>query len=174
MPEPSFDKPQVKECKRNPLSPKKQVVMHLTGTKHPELGEEIIHFGVLASSGAFSQDSEHMMHLVMQMLLEEKPKDLIEARLLTQIHALYTQGMKCLERAEQAEYPHVAELRMKIALKLLRMHNETLESLRKHRQRGEQRVVVQHVQVNNGGKAIVGSQIVAGGGSNPKSEEPHG
>ncbi len=104
------------------------------------------------------------MNAVMKMLLEEQLKDQIEARLLTQAYALYTQGMKNLARAEEAEYPYIAELRMKLALKLLRTHNETLEALRKHRQQGEQRVVVQHVQVNDGGKAIVGNQIVAGGG----------
>jgi hypothetical protein len=154
-------------------SPKREVVKRLTGTKYTELGEEIIHFGTLATLGALSQKDEHRLQTVMQMLLEEKPKDQIEARLLTQAHALYTQGMKNLARAEEAEYPYVAELRMKLALKLLRAHNDTLEALRRHRQCGEQRVVVQHVQVNDGGKAIVGNQIVAGG-TNLKSEEPHG
>lgn len=52
---------------------------------------------------------------------------------------------------------------MKCATKLLRLHNETVEAINKYRRGGEQRVVVQHVQVNEGGKAIVGGVLNGGG-----------
>jgi hypothetical protein len=61
-------------------------------------------------------------------------------------------------------------------MKLLRLHNETIEILDRYRRRGGQTVVVQHqhVQVNDGGRAIIGTQMMEGGGSKLKSEEPHG
>ena len=51
------------------------------------------------------------------------------------------------------------EFNMKCAIKLLRLHNETTEALARYRRKGEQKVVVQHVNVNDGGKAIVGNMI---------------
>jgi len=53
---------------------------------------------------------------------------------------------------------------MKSAIKLLRLHNETIEALSRYRRGGEQKVVVQHVNVNNGGQAIVGNVEARGGG----------
>ena len=48
--------------------------------------------------------------------------------------------------------------------KLSRLYNETLETLMRYRRKGEQKVVVQHVQVNDGGKAIVTGDFQTGGG----------
>jgi hypothetical protein len=42
---------------------------------------------------------------------------------------------------------------MRFALKLLRLHNETIEAITKRRGGFEQKITVQHVQVNEGGKA---------------------
>jgi hypothetical protein len=114
-------------------------------------------------------DSSKAVDLTLKTLQEEKPKDSTEMRLILQAHALFTQGMKNLARAEEAELPYHAELRMKFAMKVLRLHNETIEMLNRYRRRGEQTLVVQHqyVQVNDGGKAIVGNPVV-GGGRNKK------
>jgi hypothetical protein len=59
------------------------------------------------------------------------------------------------------------DLNINRATKLMRLHNETLEALNRHRRKGEQKVVVQHVNVNNGGQAVVAGEI-AGGGSHGK------
>ena len=47
--------------------------------------------------------------------------------------------------------------------KLLRAYTNQMEALRKHRNGGQQTVTVQHVQVNEGGQAIVGN-VDRGGG----------
>jgi len=52
-----------------------------------------------------------------------------------------------------------SEFYLKNAIKLLRLHNETIEALGKYRRGGTQNVIVQHVRVNDGGKAIVGNMI---------------
>lgn len=56
------------------------------------------------------------------------------------------------------------ETHMNYAIKLLRLHNETIETLSRYRRKGEQKVIVQHVNVNDGGKAIVGGNLGIGGG----------
>lgn len=55
------------------------------------------------------------------------------------------------------------EFYLKSAVRLLRLHNETVEALNRHRRGGTQNVVVQDVQVNNGGKAVVGGVLEEGG-----------
>ena len=49
---------------------------------------------------------------------------------------------------------------------------QQLEALDKHRRRGQQTVVVEHVHVNDGGQAIVGS-VSAGRGQAKSEEQPH-
>jgi hypothetical protein len=85
--------------------------------------------------------------------------------------------MQYLSKADNCNMLTQSDFYMKNALKLLRLHNETLESLNRHRRGGEQRVIVQHVQVSEGGQAIVnnGSMTAGMGGVNKKmSEVPHG
>ena len=49
---------------------------------------------------------------------------------------------------------------LKHAIKLLRLHNETVEALSRYRRKGERRVVVQHVTIEGGGQAIVGGMFI--------------
>ena len=83
----------------------------------------------------------------------------LEAKLCAQCTALYAQGMQYLSRVEKSDMMCQIEFNMKCAIKLLRLHNETTEALARYRRKGEQKVVVQHVNVNDGGKAIVGNMI---------------
>jgi hypothetical protein len=110
-------------------------------------------------------ENEQNINIVYQILSDMEPKDSVEARLALQIHTLYAQGMEYLNRAKGETKLHHSEFYMKCALKILRLHNESLEALSRYRRKGEQRVVVQHVNVENGGKAIVGN-ILTEGGSN--------
>lgn len=103
------------------------------------------------------------MTVILQAFNNYKPKNAIEAGLVCQAAILEMQGMKYLQRAESADMLHHRESSINIATKLLRLQHETLETLSRQRRGGEQRVMVQHqhVQVNDGGKAIVGSHLVA-------------
>ena len=60
------------------------------------------------------------------------------------------------------------------ANKLSRTYAALVESLNRHRGKGQQKVTVEHVHVHEGGQAIVGSVESPGGGFAPKSkEQPH-
>ena len=69
-----------------------------------------------------------------------------------QSQALFSQGMKNLANANSESF---SDFYVKDAVKLLRLHNETIEALNRHRRGGEQRVIVQHVNVEGGGQAVV-------------------
>ena len=54
------------------------------------------------------------------------------------------------------------------ATKMLRTFIAQMEALKKYRTGGEQKVTVEHVHVNEGGRAIVGAVNQGGGGSDSK------
>ena len=107
----------------------------------------------LSTNAIPGNDIKNKLEVLYQGLCENKPKDGVEAQLFTQAHTLFSQGMTYLSRAEDQETICRAEHYMKFAIKLLRLHNETVEALNKYRKGGEQKITVQHVQVNNGGQA---------------------
>ena len=79
--------------------------------------------------------------------------------------------MKYLHRAENTDMIPQTEFCLKNAVKLLRLHNETVEALSKYRRGGEQRVLVQHVNVEGGAQAIVNNGSMTGGGVKHKNGE---
>ncbi len=81
-----------------------------------------------------------------------KPQNAIEWMLCAQLALLHFQGMQHLGGAEKADWRQDIGFDLNAAIKLLRLQHETLEALMRYRRKGEQRVVVQHVNVNDGGK----------------------
>lgn len=146
------------------------VLKHLTATTDYHIAMEIFNRGRSALPG--NDNSVERANIAVQTLADAAPQDATEAKLCMQEMALYAQGMRHLSIAENCNMIPQAEFHTKTAVKLLRLHNETIEARSKYRRGGEQRVVVQHVNVNDGGQAvIVGSK---GEGGNKKMEEPHG
>lgn len=129
----------------------------ITGTDDKDLAKEIIDRAI--SAMPMANGKEHNTNVVYQSLSDCEPKDSLEAKLCAQCTALYAQGMQYLSRVEKSDMMCQIEFNMKCAIKLLRLHNETTEALARYRRKGEQKVVVQHVNVNDGGKAIVGNMI---------------
>lgn len=98
---------------------------------------------------------------------ELSPRDALEGMLCSQIVALDAQGMRYLARAESDEnWLCHTEAAVNMAIKLLRLKNETIEALTRYRRKGEQKVVVQHIQMNDQSKAIIGDVSQQGGGGN--------
>jgi hypothetical protein len=66
--------------------------------------------------------------------------------------------MECLRRAAKPEQSFEGRERvLKQAQKLMALYAQQMAALDKHRGRGQQRVVVEHVHVHPGGQAIVGT-----------------
>ncbi len=137
------------------------VLNKLTATQDILLHENIVNNAVLAQPA--TQRIASRINTVNQVLADYEPKDSLETKLCLQAHTLYTLGMQYLSRAENSNMIPQSEFYMKNAMKLLRLHNETIETLNRHRRGGTHKVIVQHVQVNEGGKAVVGGLFEGGG-----------
>jgi hypothetical protein len=133
----------------------------LTATQDILLYENIV--GGAISAQPANQNRDRSVNIVNQVLADHEPRDSTEAKLCLQAHTLYSQGMRYLHLADIQDQIPQAEYHMKNAIKLLRLHNETVEALNRHRRKGEQKVIVQHVQVNDGGKAVIAGQMGGGG-----------
>lgn len=147
----------------------------LTGTQNNELANHIIREASYNICG--HADLMNKKNIVLQSLAEQQPKDAHEARLCAQATALYSQGMDYLEKARGVLFDTETfakqdwhKIFMKTAARLLDLHTKTVTELARYKQKGEQRIVVQHVHVNDGGRAIVGGMLT-GGGTNNKSDE---
>lgn len=98
------------------------------------------------------------------MMDELKPTNGQEAMLAAQMVAVHVASMQCFSRALLDGQTFAGrELNLKHGAKLSRIYAQQVEALDKHRRKGQQTVVVEHVHVNDGGQAIVGS-VSAGRG----------
>jgi hypothetical protein len=92
-----------------------------------------------------------------------RPTNEIEAMLAVQMVATHETAMEMLSRAKQAESTQRLHEYGSLAVKLLRTYTTQVEALARLRRGGEQRVIVQHVHINEGGQAIVGAVNHPGG-----------
>ena len=134
-----------------------KTIKSLTATSDKELADYVYRKAIDAMPKIANE--EENINSVLQVLNASNPNDHVEAKLCLQSHVLYAHGMKYLRLAEKEDRINTSEFFMKNALKLLRLHNETVEVLEKYKRKGEQKVVVQYVNVENGGKAVVGNMI---------------
>lgn len=92
------------------------------------------------------------------LLHELAPQDAAETMLCTQMVGTQMLAMECMKRANLAEQTFEGrELNMRHAERFLRIFTQQLDALNKHRGKGQQKVTVEHVTVNEGGQAVVGS-----------------
>lgn len=99
----------------------------------------------------------YLFNSIANVLTSMKPNDDIEGMLITRLIAIHTQSMHYLACAANNEATTEGRNNnITRSTKLFRVYNETLEALMRYRRRGEQRVVVQHVNVNDGAQAMIG------------------
>jgi len=80
-------------------------------------------------------------------------------------------AMECIDRAMRTKHVDHMNLYINGGTKLSRVFANQMEALKKYRGKGQQKIVVEHVNVNEGGQAIVGVVNPGGGGSNDKKRE---
>lgn len=106
-----------------------------------------------------------------------QPRDPMEAALLGQMSAVQGSMMEMTRRLGVAETLDRIEIYERAVNKLARTFTAQMETLKRYRTGGVQKVVVQHVQVNEGGQAVVAGEfngsMPTGGGSNENGSQPH-
>ncbi len=103
-----------------------------------------------------------------------KPQDELESMLAVQMIAVHNAAMHTAKLAILTGQTFEGKrTNMNYAAKLMTLFTSQMEALKKYRTGGQQKVVVEHVNVNEGGQAVVG-QVNMGGGANCRTEErPH-
>lgn len=138
-----------------------------TGTPNPDLARNIITCAVNALPNSLTNANKY--NIIHQALADATPRDAHEAMLTTQAVVLHNQAMDFLERSRRVLFDddtfakdHWHKTLMNTATRLFDLHTKTIDALMRYRQKGEQRIVVQHVNVNHGGKAIIGGNLDMG------------
>ncbi len=120
----------------------------------------------ILSRGEQLGDSEVVLkklNAAIAAISDMKPRDSVELMLATQMTAIYNMAMELSRRAMLSEQTFEGvEMNINQANKLMRTFAAQIEALNKYRTKGKQKITVQHVNVNEGGQAIVGD--VKGGG----------
>jgi hypothetical protein len=108
--------------------------------------------------GPTIKNSTDQLNTLMPILIGINPQDEIEGMLAVQMIGVHNLAMEMLERAMLKDQPTkgVNEIINRIT-KLTRTFTAQMEALNKHRGKGQQRMVVEHVHVHKGGQAIVGN-----------------
>lgn len=116
----------------------------------------------------------HEMDAILAVLDGAKPKDEIEAMLVTQMAITHVLAMRSARSlAKSTEIPQQDSNGLALH-RLTKTFTTQIDALAKIRRGGEQRVIVEHVHVYPGGQAIVGNVTTTGGGAGfGNIEQPH-
>jgi len=113
------------------------------------------------------------LNFALEAVASLKPRDGLEVMLCSQMVALHSQGLEYLRRTMFPEQTNDGvDRNVNRATRLLRTFAILAESLRAHRSGGKQTVTVEHVTVQAGGQAIVGTvnRGVGGGDAQQNGE----
>ena len=114
------------------------------------------------------QADEHGINFLLSIIKGIKPKNQLETILAAQMAAVHTATMTFARRLAHVETIQQQDSAERALNKLARTFAMQMEALKRYRTGGEQKVTVQHVSVNEGGQAIVGSVNQAAGGTAPE------
>jgi hypothetical protein len=102
--------------------------------------------------------SQTRLDNVFQTLVEIGPRDSLERMIVTQMLACHHGAMECFRRSMiNGQSFEGRNSSLKFAEKLSSTYARLLDTLNKHRGKGQQKVTVEHVHVAPGGQAIVGN-----------------
>lgn len=86
------------------------------------------------------------------------PTDNIEGMLASQMVAVHAMSMDCARRSMFVNQTFEGkQLYLNSSIKLMRTYAAQMDALNKHRGKGQQKMTVEHVHVNEGGQAIIGN-----------------
>jgi hypothetical protein len=121
--------------------------------------------GQLVNVGAQEKKiDERGTNFMLAMIRGIGPRDEVEAMMAAQMAAVHMATMTFARRLAHVDNIPQQDSAERTFNKLARTFAVQLEALKRYRTGGEQKVTVQHVTVNEGGQAIVGSVSPQGGG----------
>jgi hypothetical protein len=123
---------------------------------------------------AHGESAAPQINAALAVLDGARPKDEVEAMLVSEMAVTHGLAMDLLGRTKRAVEIPQFESAGNMAVKLLRTFTAQTEVLAKLRRGGEQTVRVEHVHVYPGGQAVVGNVTHGGGRGDGKCDnQPH-
>jgi uncharacterized protein YjaG (DUF416 family) len=103
------------------------------------------------------KDQQVQMNAALESLEQIAPQDGVEGMLAVQMIATHQAAVECLRRAMISEQTFEGRnSSLKHGEKFMRLYLEQVKALNKHRGKGDQKMTVEHVNIEPGGQAIVG------------------
>jgi hypothetical protein len=120
---------------------------------------------ICSQGNQLTKKTTKIANAAMAAIIEIDPQDSAELMLASQMVAVHNISMEMSARAmlENQTFNGV-EANIKRITKLMRTYTTQMEALNRYRTKGQQKITVQHVNVENGGQAIVGD-VTQGGGN---------
>ena len=91
------------------------------------------------------------------------PQDPMESMLASQMIVAHNAAMKAFAKAESYNmnqdiaYKKLSQATLSTANKLLRTYAIQMETLNRYRGKGQQKITVEYININDGGKAVIGN-----------------
>lgn len=142
------------------------LLIEALGTADPDFLVGLLDQLVAVSSEDGHAD-ERNLNFLLSMVKGAEPRDQFEAMLASQMAAIHVATINIASQLNSATTVPQQERSTNIMNKLARTFATQVEALKRYRTGGEQKVTVQHVNVNEGGQAIVGN-VQGGGGMSKK------
>lgn len=111
---------------------------------------------VNAASGAGAPRSD-VANFMLAAVKDARPRDATEAMLAAQMAAVHVATMRLAGQLAGAKILPHQEVGARGLNTLARTYSAQMDTLKRYRSKGEQKVTVQHVTVKDGGKAVVGN-----------------
>ena len=111
---------------------------------------------VRASVNGASHDEVNLSFMI-SMVKSLRPRDSVEAMLVTQMVSVHVMAMRCAQHLARAEDIAQHDSAARALGRLARTFPAQIEALGRYRSHGEPAITVQNVSVGDGGKAFVGN-----------------
>ncbi len=126
------------------------------GVKNALITDALLHNTMMVSASSMVSNNERELNFAYSFLKEIKPRDTLEAMLAIQMLGTHTLSCKTIYKANLKDqtFAGVSE-NINRATKLTRTFISQMEALKKHRSKGDQKITVEHINVNDGGKISI-------------------
>lgn len=150
-----------------------ELLMKAIGTDNRDFLDGLLSQLVLAGANG-KKASETQTNFILSIVKGIEPCDAIEALLATQMAVVHNAVMLFARDLSTAPNLPQRESAERAFNRLARTFSAQVSALKIHRSKGEQRMIIQRIDVSDGGQAVIGTVTPAPRGANPqKGEQPH-
>lgn len=137
--------------------PSKGALCDLFGTDSYELAANLLVHAVGTAGSGDGSSAANNREFMVGIIRDFAPRDATERMLAVQMGATHAAMMKASHLMADAGTVQGFEAYDRCLNRLARTYAAQMEALRKHRNGGQSKVIVEHFTVNEGGQAIVGT-----------------